>query len=113
MIFLQILIILVMTCMGSLGAIFLKKSTFSEDNGIKAVLKNKWIYLGLVLYAGGAILNVVLLSMQDYSTVLPLTSITYIWTAVFSAIFYNEKITLLKVIAIALITAGAICMLWA
>lgn len=113
MIFLQILIIFIMTCMGSLGAICLKKSTFAQTNGIKDLLKNKWIYFGLGLYAGGAILNVLVLSIQDYSVVLPLTSITYIWTAVFSALFYKEKITLLKVIAIALITMGAICMLWA
>ena len=76
------IILIIMTIVGSVASLFLKKASGSES--ILKLLKNKNIYIGGFLYLASAILNIYILKYLDYSVVLPLTSITYIWTLVIS-----------------------------
>lgn len=95
-----------MTMVGSVASFFLKKA--SGSNSIINLIKNVNIYLGGFLYLLSAFLNIYILKYLDYSVVLPLTSITYIWTLVISYKFLKEKITFKKIIGIILIIVGAI-----
>ena len=110
-VFLIILSVVLMTMLGSLGAACFKKATFSTNSGILTLLKNKWIYLGVVLYVSGALFNILALRFLDYSVVLPLSSITYIWTIFFSYKFFHETINRYKIIAICCIVAGVILLM--
>ena len=74
--------LLIMTVLGSVASLFLKKA--SGTDGILAMIKNVNLYIGGFLYLASAILNIWLLRYLEYSVVLPLTSLTYIWTMVFS-----------------------------
>ena len=65
----------------------------SGTDGILAMIKNVNLYIGGFLYLASAILNIWLLRYLEYSVVLPLTSLTYIWTMVFSYMILKEKIT--------------------
>jgi uncharacterized membrane protein len=47
------------------------------------------------------------LRFMEYSVVLPLTSITYIWTMLVSYLFLKEKITARKIAGVCLIVIGA------
>lgn len=76
------ILLLIMTFMGSVASLFLKRASCS--NGIFEILKNINFYVGGCLYLGAAIINIIVLRYLDYSVVLPLTSITYIWTMVLS-----------------------------
>jgi len=107
MIALFIAIVIFMTALGSLGAICFKRTTMS-GRGLLGYFKVKWLYFGISLYLAAALFNFYMLTKIDYSVMLPLTSITYIWTAVFSKIFYNEIINWQKITAIGLITMGAV-----
>ena len=98
-------IALLMTFLGSLGACFLKKST-GGSLGLRALLCNRFLYLGGVFYVAGALLNIALLHRMEYSVIYPMTAITYIWTLVLSALFLQEKITLRKLLGVALIVFG-------
>jgi len=60
------------------------------------------------LYLLSAVLNIYVLKYLDYSVVLPLTSITYIWTMVLSYFSLKERITAKKVLGVALIVGGAV-----
>ena len=71
-------ILLIMTFMGSIASLFLKKA--SGANGLLEMLKNVNLYIGGGLYLTSAVLNIWVLRYLDYSVVLPLTSFTYIWT---------------------------------
>lgn len=102
-------LILVMTVLGSVASYFLKKA--SEQNGIMSMLKDKNIYIGAVLYIIAAILNVITLRFLDYSIVLPLTSITYIWTMVIAYYFLKEQITKRKIIGVSYIIIGVFILL--
>lgn len=100
------LILLVMTLIGSVASFFLKRASGSET--IMALIKNMNIYVGGFLYLTSAILNIYILKYLDYSIVLPLTSITYVWTLVISYKFLKEKITFKKIMGVICIIIGAV-----
>lgn len=99
--------LIVMTMLGSVASLFLKKA--SAADGIFNLIKNINLYIGGFLYLVSAVLNIWILRYLDYSVVLPLTALTYIWTMILSYLILREKITLKKVGGIVLILAGAIC----
>lgn len=98
--------ILIMTIIGSFAALFLKKA--SRSNNIRLLLMNINFYLGGGLYFISALINIYVLKYLPYSVVLPMTSITYIWTMIISYILLKEIITFKKVIGISFIIIGAV-----
>lgn len=100
------LLILIMTLLGSLASLFLKHASASS-NLLKA-FKNINLYIGGILYLFAAILNIYVLKYLDYSIVLPLTSLTYIWTMILSRVILKEKIFRKKVGGVFIILIGAI-----
>ncbi len=96
----------VMTFVAALASIFLKKASGSEN--IIGMLKNINLYIGGILYVMAALVNIIILRYLDYSIVLPLTSITYIWTMVLSYITLKEKISVKKITGVGLIVIGAL-----
>lgn len=99
-------LLLIMTLLGSVASLFLKKASGAE--GLKEMLKNVNLYIGGFLYVASAVLNIYILRHLDYSVVLPLTSITYIWTMVLSYMILKEKITKRKMTGLVLIIIGGI-----
>lgn len=96
-----------MTVMGAFAGLFLKIA--SGSSGFKNLILNTNFYLGAALYFFTALLNIYILRYMDYSVVLPLTAITYIWTLLISNLFLNEKIGFKKLIGVCMILIGAIC----
>lgn len=101
-----ILILIIMTILGSVAALFLKKA--SSFRNVKELLKNRNLYIGGALYLSAALLNIYILRFLDYSVVLPLTSITYIWTMILSYLILKEKITPKKIMGTVGILIGAL-----
>ena len=95
-----------MTMLGAVASLFLKKA--SGSNSLIDMLKNINLYIGGFLYVSSAVLNIWLLKILDYSVILPLTSLTYIWTMIISYFILKEKITVKKVLGICLILIGAV-----
>ncbi len=98
-------ILILMTLIGSVASLFLKKASGNGD--VFALLKNKNLYFGGILYVLSAVLNIYVLNYLDYSVVLPLTSFTYVWTMIISKFMLDEKITKKKGIGVVLILVGA------
>lgn len=101
------LLLILMTLMGSVAALFLKKA--SGFKSIKDLLINVNLYIGAGLYLASAVINVFILKFVDYSIVLPLTSITYVWTMFISYLVLKEKIGVKKIIGITFVIIGCIC----
>ena len=99
--------LLIMTMLGSVASLCLKKA--SGTDGMIGMLKNINFYIGGFLYFASAVLNIWILKVLDYSVVLPLTSLTYIWTMFLSYMVLKEKITKKKIVGVVLILIGAIC----
>lgn len=101
------IILIIMTLLGSVASLFLKRA--SGADGLFQMIKNMNLYIGGFLYLASAVLNIWILRYLDYSVVLPLTSLTYIWTMVLSYMILKEKITKKKIGGVVLILIGAVC----
>jgi drug/metabolite transporter (DMT)-like permease len=97
-----------LSIIGSAAALFLKRAAVSA--GIRELIKNKNLYTGGGLYFIAAIINIYVLRYLDYSTVLPLTSLTYIWTMILSRFILKEKMTIRKAIGAIGIVIGTVVM---
>lgn len=110
---------LVIICIfaGAAGQIFWKQamSSMSKIDGLDDLLQlktiwdiftNKYILLGIMLYAMSVFLWLGAMSTLDVSFMYPLLSLGYILTAVLAFIFIGENITLLRWAGIALVVAG-------
>ena len=95
-----------MTFMGSVASLFLKRASGSD--GIRNMILNPYFYIGGMLYFFSAVLNIWILHFLDYSVVLPLTSLTYVWTMISSYLVLKEKITWKKIVGVLLVFVGAI-----
>lgn len=100
------LLLFLMTVMGAFAGFNLKIA--SQNIKLKNIFKNKFLYIGGILYFISALLNIYLLKIYDYTFVLPFTSVTYIWSFVIAKKFLEEKITLYKLLGITSIIIGVI-----
>ena len=101
-----VLLLILMTWMGTIASVFFKKA--SGSTGIKSLITNKYLWIGGLIYVGSAVMNIFVLRYMDYSVVLPLTSITYIWTMLVSFLFLKEHISIKQIVGVSLIVAGAV-----
>ena len=75
-----------MTYLGAQASVFLKKA--SSHGNLKECICSRYLYLGGSLYIICALLNIWVLKYLDYSKMLPLTSITYIWTLILAFVIF-------------------------
>ena len=73
---------------------------------IRAML-DPWVVAGIILLAIWLITRLSLLSWADLSYVLMVTSTSYVLSAILAKIFLNERISGIRWLGIALISAGA------
>jgi len=110
---------LVLICVfaGAAGQILWKEgmSNLGRINGIGDLLQvktvwdiftNKYIILGIILYAISVFLWLGAMSTLDVSFMYPLLSLGYIVTAILALVFIGENITLLRWAGIVVIIAG-------
>ncbi|WP_246079276.1 EamA family transporter [Paenibacillus piri] len=93
--------------MGSFGGYFVKIASSRSDTLVQ-ILFNKFLYIGGILYFLSALLNIFALKKLPYTLVLPLTSITYIWTLIISYTLLHEKITKYKISGVIFIVLGSV-----
>lgn len=104
--------IFLMTIMGSVASLFLKQASGSLEGGNVAaialnMLKTPSLYAGGALYLAASILNIYVLRVMDYSSVLPLSAFTYVWTMFLARIRFGEKLTARKMTGVFLVVVGA------
>ena len=102
-----IVLILTMTMVSSVASLFLKKASNSFES-ILSIITNKNLYIGGILYCLAALVNIVVLKYMDYSVVMPLGALTYIWTMILSYFILKEKISFSKKLGVVFIICGAI-----
>ena len=99
--------VLLMTLCGSLGALLFKRASES-GRGLLSLLRAPQFYLGGCSYAVGAVLNIILLRVGEYSVIYPLTALTYVWTMFLSCRLLGERITWNKAVGAALMFCGVV-----
>ena len=86
---------------------FKNASSKLEGLNLLKLAREKYLWLGGMLYIVAAANNIFLLGYLDYSILLPMSSITYIWTMLFANKLLGEKISGRKVIGVCAIVCGA------
>lgn len=101
------LLFVAMTLLGAFGAFFFKLSA-NHSKSLFGMLKTYHLYVGGFLYFASAVLNILILRYLDYSVVLPMTAITYIWTMLIACVWLKEKIRVNNILGIVCIVSGAV-----
>ncbi len=114
---LKIFLAIVLNDMGdSIAQLFMKKGL--TETGITSVHLNNileflsrnassgLVWLGIVIYALGFFIWIIILSRIDLSIAMPVGSTSYVAIPILALIFLNEKISALRWIGILLIVAG-------
>ena len=94
--------------LGAFASYFFKgASARLAGTNIFVLLREKLFWFGGLVYLAAAINNIFLLGYLDYSILLPMSSITYIWTMIIAYKLLGEKITVRKIIGVTAIICGA------
>jgi drug/metabolite transporter (DMT)-like permease len=94
-----------MTMLGSAAALFLKRA--SGFTSALNLIQDHNLYIGGALYIVSMALNIYVLRFLDYARVVPLTSMTYVWTLLLSRFILKEKLSVIKIVSIAGIALGS------
>lgn len=100
--------LVIMTMLGAVASLALKKACGAQ--GLLAIAKSGFLYVGGFLYLSTAVINIFLLRYLDYSVVLPFTSLTYVWSTILSAKILKEHVSKKQMTGLALIVLGT-CLL--
>lgn len=105
--------IFLMTIMGTVASLFLKNASGSLKGktvieSVLNLLKTPSLYAGGILYLLASVLNIYVLRILDYSSVLPLSSFTYVWTMFLARLQFGEKLTKRKMAGVFLVVLGAV-----
>lgn len=93
---------------GSLGAVGLKAGAQHVALNIRALITNWRLALGLSLYLLSTVFFIKGISHGEISVLFPLVSTGYIWTAIWSKLFFGESFTRPKFIGLGLILIGCV-----
>lgn len=98
------LLIVFYTFLGSLGALFLKKST----KNLKKILLSCYFYIGGLFYVLGALGSIIALRILPYGIVYSMSGLTYLWTSLLGLFYLKEELTKRKFIGSLCILLGVI-----
>jgi multidrug transporter EmrE-like cation transporter len=93
---------------GSFGAVFLKSGALALRRHWSSILFNWRLAVGIGAYMLSSIFFLKGVSNGELSVLYPMVSLGYICTLAWSRLFFQENITRLKLIGVAMILAGIV-----
>ena len=102
----SIVLVLVATTIGSFGPIFLKKASADFKFHPKHLVKNKYLWIGLIFYGLGTMLFIPALRGGELSVLYPLVALAYVLVSFWSQLWLGERMNKLKWTGVALILLG-------
>ncbi|MGE5570555.1 MAG: EamA family transporter [Rhodospirillales bacterium] len=104
----SIVLVAIASFIGSFGALFLKSGAGKLHLGMRYLIFNRRLLLGVALFCASSLAYVVGVRRGELSVLYPLVSLSYIWTLLWSVLFLKERLTRNKCVGLALIVAGII-----
>lgn len=99
------LLVFMASVVGSFGAVFLKLGAARLDGTILSFI-NMRLALGVALYLGSSVFYGMGIKGGQLSVLYPMVSLGYIWTLLWSRLFFNEAFTREKFLGLGLILFG-------
>lgn len=91
---------------GSFGAVLLKAGSAKLHLGLRYLFLNYRLAGGVVLFVTSSYFFVLGVRRGELSVLYPLVALGYLWTLLWSRLFFKEPVTRNKVVGIALILIG-------
>lgn len=104
----SILLVFLAAFIGSFGAVYLKFGAGRLHRDLKTLLFNWRLAVGVALYLLSFVFYYLGLRDGELSILYPMVSLGYIWTLLWSKLFFSEPISRRKVGGLALIIAGIV-----
>ena len=101
----SMLLVFFASVIGSFGAVFLKMGAARLDGSILSFL-NRRLILGVTLFLGSSVFYALGIRGGQLSVLYPMVSLGYIWTLLWSKLFFNEPFTRTKFAGLGLILLG-------
>ncbi len=102
-----VLALIGMSVLASFGSFFLKRAS-AGGLSVQRLLSAPDLYIGGILYVASSVLNIYLLKVLPYSIVLPLGSMTYVWTLLISKYLLRENVNRYQVLGVTVILCGIV-----
>jgi multidrug transporter EmrE-like cation transporter len=115
-----VVLVLISVLLGVFGQLSLKQGMKNIGNfeikdflsaRIFELVAEKFVVIGVVLYAIATLLWLVVLSKAELSFAYPMLAIGYILIAIFGKIFFGENVTFVRFLGILLISIGVFLLL--
>jgi drug/metabolite transporter (DMT)-like permease len=102
----SMLLVLAASFLGSFGAVFLKSGAQKLRHGLRYLILNARLALGVALFLGSSVFYLLGLKRGEVSVLYPMVSLANVWTLCWSRIFFKEPITHAKTLGLLLILVG-------
>jgi drug/metabolite transporter (DMT)-like permease len=99
------LLVFLASVIGSFGAVFLKLGAGRLDGSIWSFVNTRLAF-GVMLYLGSSVFYAMGIRGGQLSVLYPMVSLGYIWTLLWSRLFFNEALTREKFAGLGLILLG-------
>ncbi len=99
------LLVLVAAFIGSFGAVFLKLGSARLRGGFRQIL-NLPLAAGVAMYLLSSAFFIMAIRHGELTVLYPLVSLGYVWTMLWSRLFFKESFTRDKFLGLALVLAG-------
>ena len=104
----SIVLVLVGSVIGSLGAIFLKSGAQALSRHWASIVFNWRLAVGIVTYLLSSVLFVKGMSNGELSVLFPMVAVGYVCTLLWSHLFFQERVTKAKLAGVGLILVGIV-----
>ncbi len=104
----SVLLVLFASFLGSFGAVFLKWGAGRISRNPRSLLLNWRLAAGVSLYLISTVFYLMALRMGELSLLFPMVSLGYVWTLLWSKLFFGEPFSRRKLGGLALIFAGLV-----
>jgi multidrug transporter EmrE-like cation transporter len=102
------LLVLVASFIGSFGAVFLKSGAGKLHRQLSTLLTNWRLALGVGFYLISSFFFVLGVRKGELTILYPMVSLGYVWTLLWSHLFFKERMTRDKFLGIGLVLAGIV-----
>jgi drug/metabolite transporter (DMT)-like permease len=103
----SMVLVLIASIFGSFGAVFLKMGAEKLKSGLMNIIS--WqAGLGVALFLMSSVFFVAGIKNGELSVLYPMVSLGYVWTLLWSRLFFKEPVTKQKFLALGMILTGIV-----
>ena len=105
----SMLLVLAASFIGSFGAVSLKSGADRLPPGLFEMFRSWRIALGVAMFVTSFPIYVLAVKHGSLTVLYPLVSLGYVWTLIWSRLFFHEPLNRTKLLGLGLILFGVFC----